>query len=407
MRTIFALLGLAACSPEKEVEPCPEGSTRAADGLCYLDDAGDAGDAGGDENTDEQAEDEDGGDEEGTDVDVPETDGSVAFLGGGSHSLDAVSLTVIATADHGLVAPRDLAFDPFDQNQLWVVDRHDDAMVILSKPGSESMTAWRSSGMERDHWLAQPSALAFGAEGFLATAHDSDGMVPGDADPSFAMGPSLWPSDLLAFDGGRPSHLDMVHDPALSQGIAWEQDNVYWVHDGWNGCLTRLDFDEPHEPGGVYHSDADVDRHVCGEVGYLEGVPAHMEWDPETERLWFADPELGTVSVLDPSTGTEDRAVPGTDDASRHEWVGSTLTAVVSGEPLVQPSGLELYEDLVLISDPATSLILAFAREDGALVDWLDTELPAGSLAGITIGPDGALWLVDVREGRVLRLAGG
>ncbi len=328
----------------------------------------------------------------------------MGFLGSGGHTLASVELTVVADASHDLVQPRDLAFDPDAPEHLWVVDRHDDAMVVLTNPGTSGMAHWRSAGLERSHWLAKPSAIAFGSPGYVATAHDSDGDPQGAQDPSMAMGPTLWPSSLSDFDGGRPSHLDMVHDPALMQGIAWERDLVYWIHDGWNRCLTRMDFVEPHEPGGTYHGDATVDRFVCGAVGYLEDVPAHMEWDADQALLWFADPDRGTVSTLDVSGATPEQTIDGADEALRQEWSGATLTAVLAGDPLVQPSGLALYGDLILVSDVSTGFLLAF-RRDGTLADWLDTELGAGALAGITVGPDGALWVVDRASARVLRFA--
>jgi len=373
-------------------DACPAGSTRAGSGLCVLDDTGEA--PAGTDGADGTADGADGADG-GT---------GVVFLGGGTHSVANVEFTEVVGPESGLLAPRDLAFDPFAFDRLWVVDRQRDAVVIVTNPGTAEQSTWLSEGDERAHWLAQPSALAFGQEGFLATAHDSDNGFPDVEDASLHMGPTLWPSDPTDFDGGRPSHLDMVHDSALMGGIAWQSGNVYWIHDGYNGCLTRLDFAAPHEPGGTDHNDADVDRFVCGEVGYVEGVPAHMEWDPEAERLWFADPERGHVAWLDPSTGVEGAAITGADAAQRNLWTGASLVPLETGDALTQPSGLALYDGLILVSDPATSRLIAL-NQDGEVVDWLDTRLPAGVLAGITVGPDGALWVVDQRNARVLRYA--
>ena len=398
MRPLALILPLAALSCAEE--PCPAGSSRGADGLCVL--SGDSGAADGSDGAD-GADGADGGDgSDGADG-LDGDSGAVGFLGAGTHSLAAVEVTVIADASNDLVEPRDLAFDPFAPTRLWVVDRHDHAMVILTNPGTDSQSHWRSAGSEREHWLAKPSALAFGQEGFLATAHDSDNNVREGEDASFQMGPTLWPSDPARFDGGRPSHLDMVHDPALMNGIAWQEANVYWIHDGWNGCLTRMDFVEPHEPGGTWHSDAVVDRFACGQVGYLDGVPAHMEWDAGAGLLWFADPDRGHVASLDPTDATESRSLNGTDDAQRREWEGADLSPLAV-DGLEQPSGLALHDGLLLVSDAATSRILALSTS-GEVVDWLDTELPASSLAGLEVGPDGALWVVDRGAGRVLRYA--
>jgi hypothetical protein len=34
----------------------------------------------------------------------------------------------------------------------------------------------------------------------------------------------------------------------------------------------------------------------------------------------------------------------------------------------------------------------------------LATDLPAGSLAGFTFGPDGKIWFVDRKGGRIVRI---
>ena len=60
--------------------------------------------------------------------------------------------------------------------------------------------------------------------------------------------------------------------------------------------------------------------------------------------------------------------------------------------------------DLVLVSDTGNSRIFALSK-DGAVVDWLDTGLAMNALAGIEVGPDGALWVVDRANARVLRYA--
>lgn len=387
MRLVF-LLSVGGCSPE----PCPSGSSRGASGLCVLDGTGPEGTDGSDGS----------GGTDGSDGADGTPGAGVGFLGGGTHSLDAVSLTVVVTEADGLHSPRDLAFNPHAPEQLWITDRHDDAMVIVRNPGTAQQSSWRSSGIDREHWLAQPVALAFGQEGYLATAHDDDGGARGGDNPSFLMGPTLWPSALEDFDGGRPSHLDMVHDPANMGGIAWERDNVYWVHDGHNQCLTRMDFAEPHEPGGTWHDDAVVDRYACGEVGYTADLPAHLVYDPEEGRVWIADPTLGHVAALDPTEWTRDRSVEGTDAAARSVMTGGGLQGTFT-EGLEQPSGLALHEGLLLVSDPATSRLVALTRQ-GEVVDWLATGLPPGALGGIEVGPDGALWVVDRSAPQVLRI---
>ncbi len=80
------------------------------------------------------------------------------------------------------------------------------------------------------------------------------------------------------------------------------------------------------------------------------------------------------------------------------------LTEVVSqaSQQVYTPSGLELFEGLVYVSDPASGRISAFTPE-GELVNWLDTGL-FNALSGMAFGPDGKLYLVDMTGDRVLRI---
>ena len=88
MTGVWALL--LSCSTE-----CPEGSTMQADGLCHLDDF--------DDGTDDETVETGGPDE--TNETVP---ASVAILGGGTHSLDALVVTELAGPDDHLTTPLSL-----------------------------------------------------------------------------------------------------------------------------------------------------------------------------------------------------------------------------------------------------------------------------------------------------------
>lgn len=70
---------------------------------------------------------------------------------------------------------------------------------------------------------------------------------------------------------------------------------------------------------------------------------------------------------------------------------------------LEMPSGIEVHGDLVFVSDAAQSRLYAFDM-GGQIVRTLDTGLAPGSLAGLTIGPDGKVYFVDVLASRVYRI---
>jgi len=70
-----------------------------------------------------------------------------------------------------------------------------------------------------------------------------------------------------------------------------------------------------------------------------------------------------------------------------------------------RPSGLELHDGLLWVSDNATGKIAAFTL-DGELVDWLDFsgEVEPDGLGSMAFGPDGALYVIDQVSGRILRI---
>jgi DNA-binding beta-propeller fold protein YncE len=76
---------------------------------------------------------------------------------------------------------------------------------------------------------------------------------------------------------------------------------------------------------------------------------------------------------------------------------------VPPGAGLTNPSGLELRNGLLYVSDNSTGEISAWDLT-GQKVNSFSTGLPAGSLAGINFGPDGKLYFVDMVGDRVFRL---
>ena len=71
---------------------------------------------------------------------------------------------------------------------------------------------------------------------------------------------------------------------------------------------------------------------------------------------------------------------------------------------LQKPSGLELHDGLLYVSDYQSSKIFAFTL-NGELVDWLDTGLPTGSLKGLAIQADGSIFAIDATSQRIVRFS--
>lgn len=328
----------------------------------------------------------------------------LALLGAGSNSVDRVSLDV--AYDSSLGNPRDLAFHPDNEWQLWVACADDDGVVVIDGLDDGDVDGDRRSGANSVHFLANPTALAFGDAGTMVTAHDED-EVTQTGTPANFMGPTLWPSDPDRFEGGHSSHLDMLHNSPNSVGAAAAGGNDYWIYDGAHGALALYKFNGDHGEGGSDHSDGELYRYLDGELGYAEDTASHIVLDDVTGLLYAADTENNQIVVLDTDSGEEgSRISPNYDGGRQRQMDDADAWVLIEGADfdLEAPSGVELHEDLLWVSDNETGRIAAFTL-DGELVDWLDTELDSGALMGMAFAPDGSLFLTDAKDEAVLRLS--
>ena len=90
----------------------------------------------------------------------------IPVLGDGKNSINSVQVSIIGTSADGLNVPRDLEFNPNVAGELWVVNRGDESMVIYSNAGQAGQSSQKKrAGFAEagQHFLAQPSALAFGS----------------------------------------------------------------------------------------------------------------------------------------------------------------------------------------------------------------------------------------------------
>ena len=316
---------------------------------------------------------------------------------------------MIGDSSDGLGTPRDLEFNPESPDQLWVVNRTE-AMVIFYDTGSASQSTSWHSGPGAHHFFAQPSGLAFGVNEAMATIHETDELTQGPlpaGSPHDFMGPTLHWTDTSYFDAGHKSHLDMLHNTPLGMGIAWHGGNTYWVFDGYHSSISLYVFNEDHGAGGADHSDGKVRRYVEGKVKRQPDVPSHMELDRITKLLYIADTGNNRIAALDTTTGSQGANLyPNYDGGQQNYMNGASIWTVIDGadHDMQHPSGLALVDDLIFVTDNATGRVLAFTL-DGELVDWLDTERPAGALMGMTFDDDGRLYLVDALSDEVFRIS--
>lgn len=341
----------------------------------------------------------------------------VALLGAGTHSLDAVTLELVADQRHGLRRPRALAFNPEHEGELWVVNQRDDSTVTFFDLHTDQPRVAKRVDPYALHFMDAPSSIAFGTPMTFATCQESRNTYNDQAPPNDFMGPTLWPADFDVYAHSNPeavafvgadlgSHLDMLHESPLCMGIAWEKDNVYWTFDGLSGSISRFDFMQDHGVGYDDHSDGVIWRHAVGEVGYVENVPSHLVYAADSGLLYIADTGNARIAVLNTTTGRSrgrlEPIEPGTQLWRMVDTELTTLVDATTGE-LAQPSGLALHDGLLYVSDNATGRITAFAL-DGTRVDWLDTGLSAGGLMGLAFDGAGALYVLDGGGNRLLRL---
>jgi DNA-binding beta-propeller fold protein YncE len=323
------------------------------------------------------------------------------------------SAAVVEVLTEALNRPRDLAFNPLRPDELWIVSN--DGSVVIVHETTSNMTFEKRRDPAADHFLHKPSSIAFGADpttfgsvGTFATCGESRNEHGIEGAEDF-MGPALWSSDLEVFAVKDPiglgSHLDMLHNSPLCMGVAHERDNVYWTTNGRDNSIIRYDFAADHNIGLDDHTDGASLEFVRGLIKYAPGIPSHMVYRAEDAMLYFADTGNGRVVKLDTASGvrglklpTKERQVGG-----HYRMNDAVLTDVVPPGVLTAPSGLEIKNDILYVSDNETGHIVAFDLQ-GKQLNAIETGLPPGSLAGMAFGPDGKLYFVDMVGNRLLRL---
>ena len=250
--------------------------------------------------------------------------------------------------------------------------------------------------------LAWGDGLLFAACGESLTDNFEDGTPP-------YSGPVLWSSDPAIF-GVKPTaaqngtHLDMLHETPYCMGIAHESANAFWAFNGDAGSLDRVDFHRPHTVGGDDHSDGEVKRYIKGQLRRVPEVPSHVAYDPKRKLVYAVDTGHARVLSVDPSTATEGAAIEVQEMLqSSGEMDGAAVTELVPRGLLQAPSGITLANDVLYVTDNATSLIYAFDTA-GKLQQTYDTALPPGTLAGVALGPDSKLYVADLLTGGVHRI---
>ncbi|MBX3188458.1 MAG: hypothetical protein KF819_15685 [Labilithrix sp.] len=306
--------------------------------------------------------------------------------------------------------PVDLAFhrSPERAWELWVVGYGDNSTWVGKALDTDAPTWERFVDPAARHFMHKPTAISMSERNDWGTCGDNDNSQ-NDRSPSNFMGPALFSADLSIFAVRTPtglgSHLDMLHSTPFCRGIAHETNRVYWAFNSYDQSIDRYDFAEDHGPGNDDHSDGIIHRYAVGQVKGVDGVVSHLVFDPSDDYLYFADTGNGRIGKLDTKSGTKGESLPRRNEPLVDQGFmdGTNVEVVVAPGVLDQPSGIEMRNDLIYVTDAATSTFHVFDKS-GKEVRRLTTDLPPHSLAGFTFGPDGKIWFTDRVTGRILRI---
>jgi len=330
-----------------------------------------------------------------------------------SYTTDTITLTheIVGTASSDQISmPQDLDFHP--SGELWVVNRgtatSGGSTVTFTDPGGTGQSSLFRKDQSSKHFMNQPTGIAFSTNGNFST---SPGVYDAnfDGDDPFT-GPALWSSDPAVYaqpSGGNGSHLDMLHETSFGMGIANETGNVFWVFDGNNNDIVRYDFAADHGPGNADHDDGKVRRFTGMSVSRInDTIGSHMELDKNTGWLYIVDNGNQRVLRLDINSGT----LGGTPTYGPYETLaeyknvdGATWEVVVS-TGLVEPSGIDVIGDNMIVTDHSTGEIIIYDISTLPATELKRITTGEPGIMGTVIGPEGRIWYVNYLLNKLVKI---
>ena len=327
------------------------------------------------------------------------------------------TITIRGDSSDGLHRPRDLDFhsSPERENELWVINEvsaifdgtNGGSTVTYYNAGSESQWADYRKDSFSAHFMHTASAIAFSENGTFANTLDVQ-----DANNNsngYFSGCTLWDSDTSIYarvNQNGPllgSHLDMIHQSPFSEGIASESENIYWLFDGFHETIVKYDFQEPHEHGGDDHSDGLVFRHDDVQVMREPGLSSHLDLDENTGWLYICDTGNQRLLRMNINSGefAENLDTYGEYLEVYARMEGTEWEEIPSSE-LIFPTGLDIHNGRLLVSDFATGDIIIFDIDDEQPIELgkFETGL-VEEVMGIKVSHDDSIWYVCTNANEV------
>jgi hypothetical protein len=316
--------------------------------------------------------------------------------------------TLMGTQAQGLILPRDLDFhkDTERQNELWVINEnnldgrnHGGSTVTFYNAGQDNQWSEYRRDAYSGHFMHTASAIAMSENGTFGNPLD---VQDANNNNGYFTGPVLWPSDTSIYarvnqnGPGLGSHLDMIHQSPFGVGIASEGENVYWIFDGYHNSIVKYDFVNPHSAGGEYHSDGKVWRHSDVAVSRVSGLSSHMEFDPSSGWLYIADTGNQRIIRMDPNSGQiAGNLTPYGESLAGYWNMSGSVWNVVADTGLVQPTGLDIYQGRLLISDYSNGDIIVYDITQDPIIELgrIETGI-SNQIMGLKVGPEGEIWFV-------------
>jgi len=317
-------------------------------------------------------------------------------------------VTQIGNFTDQLFRPTDLDFHPdLAKKELWVVNKRTrsqgGSVTVYSNAGEVGQTDLHKVDGNAWHFMALPTAIAFSANGNFGT---SQGVWNANSNASTGgspiTGPSLWSSDLSVFGenagpGTNGSHLDMLHESPYGQGMASETANAFWINDGHSNDLVRYDFAADHGPGNDYHGDGIVHRYIG--LNLVKDPNNKVSSHLVVSGGWVYAVDYGNDRVIRVELGTG--VIGGTPTFNQTEVLAdyrnvtgfNTEDVVTTG--LVEPSGIDIVEDRMIVSDYNTGDVIIYDISSMPATELGRIATGAIGIMGVKIGPEGKIWYVD------------
>ncbi len=327
----------------------------------------------------------------------------------GSYLLADPIFTTIATSSNQISSPNDLDFYPVLSNyQLWVINKGTESsggnVVIINNAGKPNQSSTKKTDGKALHFMSLPTAIAFSDNGNFAT---SSGVLDANHGTGHYTGPTLWDPTVFAVpNSGNGSHIDMIHQSPLSMGLAYDHDNAFWVYNGFYNTLDHYDFQTPHEPGGSDHSDGIVKRYADISLNRIDdNIVNHMVLDKPNHMLYMVNNGSTQIIRMDANTGTtgSNFSLYG-ESIAGHSIVSGVTQSVVVSTGLLQPSGIDVIGNRMIVSDYSNGDIIIYdiSGASGIELGRIHTGFPG--IQGVKIGPDGKIWFVNQIENKVMRV---